>query len=286
MSQSSNTKADETDIPLLDIKHLNAGYQSKSILKDITISALKAGTITTLIGPNGAGKSTLLKALAGLIPANGNIQLGGRTLTSLGIKDRAKILSYLPQSPLAELDLSLLESLLYSARIKNEATDNPLIMPELEQAALQVLEKLDLQDLALSNLSALSGGQRQMASFAQAALGTELSGTKGHLFMLDEPTSALDLRRQEQLMQSLQTLAKEGCIIMLVLHDLSLASRYSDRLIVLDKGTLVADGSPEHVLTPKLLRSLYGVETKITRSETGKVNMTITGLANDQTKES
>ncbi|MGV8864802.1 MAG: ABC transporter ATP-binding protein [Pseudomonas sp.] len=241
----------------LTVEQISVAYGRHSVIRDLSLPALKPGTLTALIGPNGAGKSTLLRAMAGLEKMTGRLHLDGDDLTHLSISERACRVTYMPQSLPPNLDLSVLECVL--SALRNSISDP--IFALRQQAlpnALGALQKIGIAHLADQLLSNLSGGQRQLVSLAQ------LIARRPQVMLLDEPTSALDLNYQMKVMQCVQAMVREHqSIAVVVLHDINLAARFADNLAVLHGGQLFASGSPQNVLTPTLFRRVYGVEARI-----------------------
>lgn len=174
--------------------------------------------MVAVLGPNGAGKSTLLKGLAGLVPAQGRVRLGETDLLALSPRARARVLGFMPQAIAEGVELTVLESLVATL----EATRLPLSGGALVRAAA-VMEACGIAGLAMRRLSQLSGGQKQLVSFAQTAAGD------APLLCLDEPTSALDPRHQIAVMMLARRRAEVGTLVLVVLHDLSLAARWADQ---------------------------------------------------------
>ncbi|MFJ3462771.1 ABC transporter ATP-binding protein [Achromobacter spanius] len=235
----------------LRVRQLQAGYRGKPILQGLDLPDLLPGQVTALIGPNGAGKSTLLKAMAGLIPTRGELALNGQALAAMPPAQRAAHVGYMPQRLPDDLDITVLESLLSILRVGG--LDNAAAMSR----ALATLDRLGIAALAMQPLGSLSGGQRQMASLAQAL------ATSPQVLLLDEPTSALDLRHQVAVMRTVRALAQAQCIVVAVLHDLNLAARWADRVVVLKAGALCASGTPREALTPAVLADTYGVRARV-----------------------
>jgi len=235
----------------LRIRQLHAGYRGRPILRGLDLPDLRAGQFTALLGPNGAGKSTLLKAMAGLIPTRGEIALDGQALDGMKPAERASRVGYMPQRLPDDLDITVLESLLSILRVCGQGTETAL------PHAMAALERLGIAALGMQPLGALSGGQRQMASLAQAL------ATGPRVLLLDEPTSALDLRHQVAVMRTVRALAEQGCIVVAVLHDLNLAARWADEVVVLTGGALCASGTPDRALTPEVLALAYGVQARV-----------------------
>ncbi|MEO6386728.1 MAG: ABC transporter ATP-binding protein [Croceibacterium sp.] len=209
-------------------------------------AALQPGQVTAICGPNGAGKSTLLQALAGLItPTSGTVELGGAPLPQG--RERARQIGYLPQIGEVAWDLSV-ASLIALGRL-----------PHGDRGDAQVaaaLAALDLTAFAHRPLSTLSGGER-----ARALLARVLAG-EPRWILADEPLAALDLGHQLTLLARLREAAKAGAGVVLVVHDLALAMNHADRVMVLDRGELAADGPPEEALASPVIARVWGVPAR------------------------
>ena len=209
-------------------------------------AALEPGKITAICGPNGAGKSTLLQCLAGLLePERGEVLLDGAPLP--GGRERARRVGYLPQVGEIAWDLSV-ASLAALGRL-----------PHGDRGGAQVaaaLAAVDLTDFDDRPVSSLSGGER-----ARALLARVLAG-EPRWILADEPLAALDLAHQLALLAHLQRAAREGTGVVLVLHDLALAMNHADRVLVLDRGTLAADGPPEQALSEATIARVWGVRAR------------------------
>jgi iron complex transport system ATP-binding protein len=243
----------------LTVAGLQVGYGRRVVVRDLGLPPLLPGTLTALVGPNGAGKSTLLRAIAGLVPGTrGRVMLGGQDLLAMSIPGRAKHLAFMPQGLPGGVALTVLETLVGALR----AVPTPLA-PDgaaAAQLALAMLRRLEIEDLALRGLDRLSGGQRQLCALAQALV------REPSVLLLDEPTSALDLRHQLSVMSLVREMVTErGLIGVVVLHDLGLAARFSDRVVALHRGVVQADGPPAATLTPALLAEVYGVAGRVER---------------------
>src|SRR5690606_2328868 len=173
----------------LDIQNLSAGYGGRPIVEDLSLPPLSPGEVVSVVGPNGAGKSTFLRALAGLIPAKGAIRLDGAELTGLSLADRAKRVTYMPQTLPQGVALTVLETVVASIRATPlggaSFTDQQAV-----ERAYEVLQRIGAEALAGQRLDRLSGGQKQLAGLAQAL------AREPRLLLLDEPTSALDLHHR------------------------------------------------------------------------------------------
>jgi iron complex transport system ATP-binding protein len=215
-------------------------------------AALTPGTITAIVGPNGAGKSSLLLGLAGLLaPAEGRVTLDGRALEALAPRERAQAIGYLPQAPDIAWDVAV-ENLVALGRL-----------PWRDRGTTQVeaaIAALDLEPLRQRPVSRLSGGER-----ARVLLARVLAGTPRWI-LADEPLAALDLAHQLGLIAHLKACARPengaGQGVVVVLHDLAHAMNHADRVLVLDRGALVADGAPEAALAPDVIARVWGVRAR------------------------
>lgn len=206
---------------------------------------LEPGTITAICGPNGAGKSTLLAALAGLLePGGGQALLDGQLLGALHPLHRARQIGYLPQQGEMAWDVPVRTLAALGRLPHGDAGDS---------AIAAALAAVGLTALADRRISTLSGGER-----ARALLARVLAGTPQWI-LADEPLAALDLAHQLALLRHLRRAADAGAGVVLVLHDLAMAMNHADRVLVLDRAELVADGPPEQALSPATIRQAWGV---------------------------
>lgn len=255
----------------LTISGLGAGYRKRSVIGNISLSPLQGGTMTALVGPNAAGKTTLLRAIAGLNTATGSIRLGERELGGTGIAERAREVSYMPQTLPQRVALSVFEAMLGAL---NASPVPGLDRREFRPQAMETLERLGIGHLASRGLDELSGGQRQLASLAQAI------ARRPAVLLLDEPTSALDLAHQFRVMETVRQITLErGMITVLVLHDIAMACRWCERVVVLAGGAIAADGAPHDAVTPAMLAEVYGVEARVERCSLGYLQIITDALA-------
>lgn len=255
----------------LEIKDLSAGYPKKKIFEQFNLANIIAGDIVALVGPNAAGKSTLLKAMAALIPVQGEINLGTQNLMRLSNQQRATLVGYMPQHQKTEVELTVLEALITALKVS--MLDHNQDSSQAKEKAFDLLEQLELIDIALQPLSNLSGGQRQMANLAQAMV------RKPGLLLLDEPTSALDLHHQITVMKMITRYATQGNIVIMVLHDLNLASRWADIMVVLSKAKIYSSGKAVDIVTPKMLKDVYQVEARVENCSNGYLQIMVDGAS-------
>ncbi|KXS39580.1 ABC transporter ATP-binding protein [Modicisalibacter tunisiensis] len=252
----------------LQVDALYCRRDGRPVLDGVGPLEARGGEITALIGPNGAGKSTLLRSIAGHQPAGGEIRLDGASLRHQPLARLARHLYYLPPNTATASRLPVFETLLLALRTRGCPADAPATLERIRT----MLHQLELDTLAERPLAQLSTGQRQRVAVAQALI------REPRLLLLDEPTSALDLHHQLRVLDDLQQRARQqGQIIVIALHDLTLAARFADRLWVLDRGCLVAQGEPGEVLTADLLRRVYAIEAEVDTG--GPAGARITPLA-------
>jgi iron complex transport system ATP-binding protein len=253
----------------LVIEGVSVGYAGRPVIDGLSVPPLQPGALTALIGPNAAGKTTLLRGLAGLVRTTGSVRHGGTELTRLAPAEHARFVAYMPQTLPQRVALSVYEATLAALRA------SPAFEQDRQQAARRAMEALDrlgIAGLATRPLDRLSGGQRQLASLAQCIV------RRPPVLLLDEPTSALDLAHQFRVMQVVSDLAREqGMVAVVVLHDIALAARWCERVVVLDSGRVAADGAPLDAITPATLASVWGVAARIERCARGTLQVIIDG---------
>ena len=235
---------------MLELREITAGYGKHIVLEKVSVS-LERGKLTSIIGLNGCGKSTLLKTIPGILPpCSGEILLDGQNLEDMPRKERAKRIAYLSQgknTPDMTVEQMVLHGRFPHLRYPRRYTNKD------REIAFAAMEQAGIADHAGEPLYALSGGMRQSAYIAMAlAQGTEY-------ILLDEPTTYLDIAHQLELMKLLRRLAAEGKGIVTVLHDLPMAFTFSDRVVVLHEGAVLADGSPACLYTQDILQKVFGV---------------------------
>ncbi len=242
----------------LSVRGVSVQLDGQAILDAVDLTA-QPGTITGLIGPNGAGKSTLLRAILGLAPiAGGSIAFDGTDLLALPRRSRAQFTAYVEQSVGTDARLTAREVVLLG-RIPFQTVWQVSPSPEDTSLADAALAAVDMITFADRLYHTLSGGEQQRIQIARSL------AQQPRLLLLDEPTSHLDVHAQLATLGLLQQRAKTGCTVLLALHDLNLAAGFCDALILLHDGKMVASGAPDQVLTPDLLRSVYGVEVTVLR---------------------
>ncbi|MCB2052069.1 MAG: ABC transporter ATP-binding protein [Novosphingobium sp.] len=231
----------------LATQNIHVTLRGAAVLRDVS-AAFEPGTITAICGPNGAGKSTLLSVLAGLTDSvGGAVTLDGQALSGLPARTRAQRIGYLPQSGEVAWDVSV-RNLVALGRLPHG--------DEGAQFVDAALESVHLTAMAARPISTLSGGEKARALLARVFAGDPL------WVLADEPLAALDFFHQHEVLASLRAAANLGKGVVLVLHDLALAMNHADRVLVLDRGTVVADGPPEHALDIETIMRTWGVPAR------------------------
>ncbi|MCX2791531.1 heme ABC transporter ATP-binding protein [Vibrio sp. Sgm 5] len=242
-------------------RNISMRYGSRIVLDDISID-IRAGEVTALLGPNGAGKSTLLKLLCGEIPSQHDIEYFGKQKNDWEPAESAKHIAMLPQHS------TLTFPFLAREVVELGAIPLSITNKETTQLALQYMEQTDVSHLADSLYPALSGGEKQRLHLARVLTQLHQAGDK-KILMLDEPTSALDLAHQHNTLKIAREAAKaNNAAVVVVLHDLNLASQYADRLVLLHDGKLVCDDNPWNALTPESIEQVYGYRSIVTKHPT------------------
>ncbi len=244
--------------PALRLRGVRVLYGSRVALAGVDLE-VPAGQFLALAGPNGSGKSTLLRGVLGLTEiADGSIELFGAPAESLPIVERARRIAWVPQEEAPRDNVRLADYVLYGRFAYHGALDAETAVDR--EIARTALVEAGLADRAADGILTLSGGERQRAVLARALAQT------APILLLDEPTAHLDVAHQLDLFGRVRRLARErGVTIVAAVHDLNLAARFADRIVVLSHGRLVADGAPSSVLTTDLLARVWGIVADLRR---------------------
>jgi iron complex transport system ATP-binding protein len=232
----------------------------RTLLRGVSLAA-EAGSVLALTGPNGAGKSTLLHVLAGdRRPSRGAVRFFGQPVETLSTRDLAKVRAVLPQRESLSFPFTVLEVVLLGRAPHVRGTESD----EDHRIAIESLAEVGLAHLSERHYTSLSGGERQRVQLARtmAQIASAPDGAPRAL-LLDEPTTALDVAQQHRILASARRIARAGAAVLVVLHDLTLAARYCDRMAVLHGGELRALGAPADVLTEELLRDVFQVRARV-----------------------
>lgn len=253
---------------MIEAQSVGFRYGTRTVLESVSLRLEEPG-IVALCGPNGSGKSTLLHVLAGIYaPHSGRVLLDDREVLALRPEDRARRIAVVPQYAATGFDLTV-EEYCALGRLHRATTLDRLLWrppgPEDEAAIESALERLSLVQLRHRRLSRLSGGERARASVAVA-----LSQGADHV-LLDEPTAHLDPAFARDLLMILRSLAEQRMQVLIVLHDLTLAGLYADRVLLLSRGRLAASGTPEEVLREGTLQDIFSTPVRVIgHPETGR----------------
>jgi iron complex transport system ATP-binding protein len=248
---------------VIGCRRLTVRIGGRALVDDVTIE-VGAGEWVSVLGPNGAGKSTLLRALAGLVRVEGEVLLGGRPLGSLGRRERARTIALVPQDPVIPAGVNVADYVLLgrTPHLPLLGTERPADLDLVRG----VLGQLELTEFAGREVETLSGGERQRVLLARALAQT------APVLLLDEPTTALDVGHQQEVLELVDSLRREQWLAVLTtMHDLTIAGQYADRLVLLDRGRVVAEGPPDEVLTEERLARLFGAEVRVVRTPDGLV---------------
>ncbi|GAB6169366.1 ABC transporter ATP-binding protein [Clostridium carnis] len=241
-------------------ENISVNFKNKEVLKDIT-TRFNEGEVTSIIGPNGTGKTTFIKAISKMIDYKGRFYMNGN------LKEKVPLdkMAYVPQMSNSSSNLTVFEMVLlgHMKDLKWKISKDKL------EEANSILEKINLSHLSYSKFSSLSGGEKQLVIMAQALV------SKPKILLLDEPTSALDIRHQLQVLDLAREYTEENnAITIVVIHDLALSTRYSDKIILFNKGYIAKEGNAKDVLEPELLKDVYRVEVDVCLTKKGYFSVT------------
>lgn len=236
------------------LERVGVALGRRAVVRDVD-AAFAPGTLTAIVGPNGAGKSTLARAMLALVPATGTVRIDGADAATMPRPDLARRIAYLPQGQMLHWPLTV-ERLVGLGRLPHLAPMSRLT--DADAAAIErAMDRAAVRTLRDRIATELSGGERARVLFARAL------AVEAPALIADEPLASLDPGHQIDVMTLLRGEADAGGLVIAVLHDLTMAARYCDRLMIVDGGRIVADGRPGEVLTPGLLRAVYGIDARV-----------------------
>jgi iron complex transport system ATP-binding protein len=245
--------------PALRASGLHVWLGRRSVLAGLDL-LIEPGALTIVVGPNGAGKTTLLRALGGLLPpSQGGVTVGSRPLTSLSAAERARTVAYLPQSGSIAWPIPV-HSVVALGRMPHGERSTHLT-ERGEAAVAAAIAAAGLHGFEARPATELSGGERARVLLARAL------ATQAPILLADEPVAALDPRHQLLVLDVLRDQARGGASVVAVMHDLPLAARFADRVLLMREGRIEADGAPRDVLTPAQLANSFGIEASVTERD-------------------
>ncbi len=244
--------------PPLSVRELTVRFGPREALSGVTLD-VRAGEFLALAGPNGSGKTTLIRAVLGFaVPAAGSVTLLGDDIARLRPVERARRVAWVPQEEPVRDDVPLLDYVLYGRYAHRGMLEGETV--EDRRLATRLLSEVGLADRAQDGVLSISGGERQRAILARAF------AQEAPLLLLDEPTSHLDIAHQLDVLSRVRELAQtRGTTVVAALHDLNLAARFADRIVVLSHGRVVANGPPREIISRELLRRVWGVSAELRR---------------------
>ncbi len=238
----------------LIIDGIEFGYASTSVLKDITLDA-NGPQLLSIIGPNGVGKSTLIHCINRILsPRKGTVFIDGDNVGETSLKDLAKKVGYVPYTASDTFPLSVVDTVLMG---RHPHASYGSLDKDLD-IVFETLKLLGIDDLAMRPFNELSAGQHQKVMLARGLV------QEPEILLLDEPTSNLDIKHQMEVTRILRDLSQEkGILVIMISHDLNIAAKYSDNMIMLSQGSIYAIGTPSEVLTKENVKAVYDVESEI-----------------------
>ena len=236
---------------------------NKRIIKDISLE-ISLGEVVSIIGPNGAGKSSFLNVLSGDIkPTSGSVSFDETNLKDISIQERSFMRSVMSQSQQIVYDFSVKEIIEMGWLDRGIASYSG----NFKEAVMKVAGECSVHNLLEQKFNTLSGGEQRRVHFARTLiqLWRPSNSHDPRYMFLDEPTANLDILHEQNLMKLVRSKAMEGIGILLILHDLNLAAKYSDKLVIFKNGSLIKSGSPEEVLQSKVLTEVYGLDMEVAK---------------------
>lgn len=245
----------------MDVQGLCVEYNRYRAVDDVSFD-VGPGDVLGILGPNGSGKSTIIKSLAGVLKrSSGKVEIDGRDVDSIPLEEKAKLISYVPQSIQSQSYLTVLDTVLLGRKPHVKWKILPSDLKIVENA----MDMISVRHMASKQMDQISGGERQKVLIARAF------AQKPRMFLFDEPTSSLDLKHQLDVLEVTGSVARDNdvCVI-LAIHDLNLAYRFCNKVLLLKKGMTCAYGRSGEVLTPEVIKKVYDVDVSILEGTSGR----------------
>ena len=243
----------------LEVKDLHFSYKDNPVLKGVDIEA-DAGQCVCVLGENGAGKTTLFRCLLGLLEGyRGEVRIDGETTKRLSSRDIARRIAYIPQAHVPVFNYTVFETVLMGTNVLTSGLRTP--GRDEREATLEMLEVMNVAHLAERGFAELSGGERQLALIARAL------AQNSRILVMDEPTANLDYGNQYHVLRQVKQLAKSGYLVVLSTHNPEHALLFADNALVLKEGKALMYGEPEKILTPELIKRIYGVTVELQKMQ-------------------
>jgi iron complex transport system ATP-binding protein len=249
----------------LTVAKLSFCYDGVEVLKDVEME-VGAGELLSIVGPNGSGKSTLLKCVNRILKTKQNtVLIDGEDASKINLKELSKMMGYVPQNSMNTFSFTVFDVVLMGRKPyihwSLSDRDNDIVA--------EMLDFLGIGELAMRHYDELSGGEQQKVVIARAL------AQQPQILLLDEPTSSLDIKHQLEILCILKSLAKtKHCSVIVAMHDLNLAGRFSDRMLMLKQGSIFAFGTPDAVLTEENVEAVYGIKAQVSNSVLGRPQVT------------
>jgi len=261
----------------LNVSHVSFSYGRRPVLDDVTVSVAE-GEMVSVVGPNGVGKSTLFHCILGLLNRyRGKIEIGNRDVRTMDIREMAKLVAYIPQSHYPSFNFSVFDMVLMGT--SNQISSVSVPKKKQMQLVESALERMGITALAERGYTRISGGERQLVLIARALV------QQTRILILDEPTANLDFGNQIKVLTQIQSLAREGYTVIQSTHNPEQAFMFSDSIVALYGGKVLASGAPADIVNGDLIRQLYGVETKVESLYSDKVRVCIPSVVVENKKQ-
>lgn len=252
---------------MLSVDRLSFSYGQRNVLRDISFS-IPQGKLVSLLGPNGTGKSTLFRCILSLLRGySGKVLVDGKDTTRIKLTDMARLIAYIPQVHYPAFNFTVLDMVLMGTSASLSAFGIP--GEKEKETAVQSLKMMGIADLALRNYMQISGGEQQLVLIARAL------SQDSRLLIMDEPTASLDFGNQTRVMQCVRSLVSKGYTILQATHNPNQAFMFSDQIMAMTGGMIIAQGEPRDVVNAQLIMELYGIKARVECLDDGKTRFCV-----------